>query len=91
MCTCSTLNCDEITRKVGIVLGVQQAAKSIVIMLGPWHIIGAGPLDPPPPTQPLNGILDPEFSKIKKYLFVFHALKSFLCIYKKRKNYTSII
>jgi hypothetical protein len=28
---------------------------------GPWHIIGAGPLDPP---QPSNGILDPEFSNI---------------------------
>jgi hypothetical protein len=28
---------------------------------GLWHIIGAGPLDPPP-----NGILNPEFSKIKK-------------------------
>jgi hypothetical protein len=30
---------------------------------GPWHIIAAGPLAPPPP-QPPNGILDPEFSKI---------------------------
>ena len=42
---------------------------------GPWHIIGAGPLDPPPPPKPPNGILNPEFSKIKKYHFVFHALK----------------
>jgi hypothetical protein len=34
-------------------------------------------LDTPP-----NSPLDTEFSKIKKYPFVFHALKSFLCIYK---------
>jgi hypothetical protein len=54
---------------------------------GPWHIISAGPLDP---LTPPNGILDSEMSKIKKYPFVFRALKSFLCIYKKN-NYTSII
>jgi hypothetical protein len=53
-------------------------------------LLGRGPLPPPPP-QPPNGILNPEFSKIKKYRFVFYALKIFLCIYKKRKNYTSII
>ena len=50
---------------------------------GPWHIINAGPLDPPPP-PPSNGVLDTEFSKIKKYPLVFHALKGFLCIYKQK-------
>ena len=50
---------------------------------GPWHIIRAAPLTYPPPPQPPNGILDTEFSKTKKYPFVFQVLKSFLCIYKK--------
>ena len=45
-----------------------------------------GPLTPPPP-QPSNGILDTEFSKIKKYPLVFHALKGFLCIYKQKELY----
>ena len=46
-----------------------------------------GPLTPPP-----NGLLNTKLSKIKKYPFVFDALKSFLCIYlQKKKNYTSII
>ena len=47
---------------------------------GARGIISArGPL-PPPPSQPPNGNLGTEFSKIKKYSFVFHALKSFRCI-----------
>jgi hypothetical protein len=46
-----------------------------------------GPLTPLP-----NGLLDTEFSKIKKYTFVFHALKNFLCIYKKNpKNSNNLI
>jgi hypothetical protein len=57
---------------------------------GQWHIISAGSLAPPAPTlQPPNTILDTEFSTglMKKYPIVFHALKSFLCIYKIKELY----
>jgi hypothetical protein len=46
-----------------------------------------GAPSPPPPPQPSNGILGTELSKIKKYPLVFHALKSFLCIYKQKELY----
>jgi hypothetical protein len=36
----------------------------INVSRGPGHIIGAGPLDAPPPPKLPNGILDPKFSKI---------------------------
>jgi hypothetical protein len=49
----------------------------INILRGPGHIISVGPLHLP---ELPNSILDTEFSKIKKYPFVFHAFKSFLCI-----------
>jgi hypothetical protein len=55
--------------------------------LGPASL--AGPLDPPP--QPANGILNPEFSKIKKYHFVFHALKIFYLQKKTELHINNLI
>ena len=51
-------------------------------------ISARGPFNGPP--QPPNGILDTEFSMIKKYSFVFHALKSFLCIKKKKLKFNPV-
>jgi hypothetical protein len=58
-----------------------------VISLGGAQGGPGGAFAPPSLYVKKGPVLDTKLSKIKKYPFVFHALKSFLCIYKKKELY----
>ena len=60
-----------------------RGARGIISARGP---LTTPPPPPPPPPKPPNGNLGTEFSKIKKYSFVFHALKSFRCIKEEEEE-----
>jgi hypothetical protein len=53
---------------------------------GPWHIIGAGPLDLTYP-QPPNGILNPEFKDFKISLCISCVEKFPVYLQKKKELY----